>query len=298
MKPDHKASVVGPWAREKLDLLESYLKAYNLVLSKQPYWRRIYIDAFAGVPVAQVRGRRETEAQAEMGLDANDAAIVSQYLAGSPIRALSQDPGFDEHYFVDMDPKRVADLIALKAQFPTKHIDARIGDCNLILPEIVDRLGQQKVKGVAFLDPYGAHLHWTTVAKIAETKKFEAIINFPAAMAINRLITRDGHIPDEWRNQLDGLFGGDVWRKVSFEVVNDLFGNSQPQKADGVAEKLLNLYVDKLREVFGYVATPRLVTNTKGAPLYYLLWAGHHPMGMKIADHILKKHPKVGRATA
>jgi len=33
--------------------------------------------------------------------------------------------------------------------------------------------------------------------------------------------------------------------------------------------------------------TPRLIRNTKGGPLYYLIWAGPHPAGLPGANHIM-----------
>lgn len=45
---------VGPWAKEKLDILARYLDFYTKVLKNQP-WRTIYIDAFAGGGSAKVR---------------------------------------------------------------------------------------------------------------------------------------------------------------------------------------------------------------------------------------------------
>jgi hypothetical protein len=50
-----------------------------------------------------------------------------------------------------------------------------------------------------------------------------------------------------------------------------------------------------LRAVFGHVSEARLVTNTRGGRLYFLIWAGPHEAGLKGADYILtmkKRLPK------
>lgn len=142
-------------------------------------------------------------------------------------------------------------------------------------------------RGVAFLDPYGAHLHWTSLESLAKTGKFDVIINFPLAMTINRLIKRDGHIPDTWKAQLDLCFGGEEWRDLAFTTTSGLFGEEQMKRADA-SELLLGYYLDRLKAIFGNVSVPSLVKNTRGAPLYYLIWAGKHPTGQRIADHILR----------
>lgn len=142
---------------------------------------------------------------------------------------------------------------------------------------------------MAFLDPYGPNLHWQTVEALAKTRQVDVILNFPLAMAINRLITHDPNIPENWSRMLDACFGTSAWRDLSYEEIpSDLFGEAGIRKSDATAERLLALYHGRLKDAFGYVAEPSLVSNTRGAPLYYLMWAASNPRGKPIADHILK----------
>ena len=53
---------VGPWAKQKLDALESYLKAYHRVMQNQSF-KLIYIDAFAGAGLSRVRKDGVAESQ-------------------------------------------------------------------------------------------------------------------------------------------------------------------------------------------------------------------------------------------
>jgi hypothetical protein len=46
---------VGPWAAEKLDALSRALNYYTTRLKKQSQWQKIYIDAFAGPGLSEVR---------------------------------------------------------------------------------------------------------------------------------------------------------------------------------------------------------------------------------------------------
>ena len=41
--------------------------------------------------------------------------------------------------------------------------------------------------------------------------------------------------------------------------------------------------------------SPRLIRNTRNAPLYYLIWAGPNKLGLKGADYILSQGEKVRR---
>jgi len=112
-------------------------------------------------------------------------------------------------------------------------------------------------------------------------------------MAINRLITRSGNVPERWAAQLTACFGTDEWRKIAYSHEVDLFGNEITTKKGDVAERLLDLYVRRLQSLFPCVAKPHLIRNTRNAPLYYLLWAGPHKLGLRGADYILGQGEKV-----
>ena len=71
-------------------------------------------------------------------------------------------------------------------------VNVRVGDCNPMICDLAPSLGRRSVRGVAFLDPYGPHLEWRTLEALAETGTMEVVVNFPLAMAINRLMPRSG----------------------------------------------------------------------------------------------------------
>lgn len=303
MKKSHTENTVGPWAKQKLDALESYLAAYHTVMKYQPF-KLIYIDAFAGAGWSKVRGHGPSDAQLNQLIDVEEAVEEEEFIAGSPVRALETSRGFDQYYFFDADPRRAELLAGLQAQYPGKQIHVTIGDANAGVQKLARRFHKSPdARGVAFLDPYGPNLHWATVKALAETRHVDVIINFPLAMAINRLITRDGQIPDTWSSLLDDCFGTHDWHDLVYERATDLFGAESSRKSEGAAERLLALYHGRLKAQFGHVVTPSLVRNTRGAPLYYLLWAASHCRGAPIAEHIMAlgsrvTPPKLGRKPA
>jgi three-Cys-motif partner protein len=293
LKKPHIENTVGPWARQKLDGLEAYLHGYTLALSKQPF-ELVYIDAFAGAGRSKIRTAWDGADDADLLLqdDEFDRSEV-QFVEGSPRRALGIKHPFNRYYFFDMDAGRATLLQDLRREYPGRRIEVVAGDANALIQDLIPRVARQNIKGVAFLDPYGPHLDWGTVAVLGQTKKFEVIINFPLGMAINRLITRAGDIPDGWRAGLNGCFGDTTWESLVYDERTDLFGATIRHKVDDAAKRLLDHYVGRLRTLFGYVATPRVVRNTRGAPIYYMLWAGPHPLGQKIANHILEKGDQI-----
>lgn len=290
MKKSHRESTVGPWAAAKLDALEKYLKFYGTALSRQTF-TRVYIDAFAGACVAKVRSTGTPSEPSPFFEESADTEAQDEFILGSPIRALGVPHGFHKHFFFDLDETRIETLRSLTEG--RDGVTIEVGDCNPLIRALAPSLKARNIRGVAFLDPYGAHLEWATLEALAATGTMEVVINFPVAMAINRLITKSGNVPEKWSDQLDACFGTDEWRAVAYSRETDLFGEEITTKKGNVAERLLDLYVARLKNLFPHVATPRLIRNTRNAPLYYLIWAGPHRLGLRGADYILRQGEKV-----
>lgn len=297
MKKSHGEKTVGPWAREKLDALEKYLNFYCSVLKNQNF-KLVYIDGFAGAPITSVRktpdNEQSLESWARAGIEDFDDRV--EYVMGSPIRALSINPGFDRHFFFDIDKDRVAELKALKANWPTKWIHVEEGDANERIRKLMQQIGNRRdVRGVAFLDPYGPDLEWQTVSEIAASGRFEVFINLPIHMAINRLIARNGERNPEFEKWIDACFGTGDWREVVYPETNTLFGTREGFKATGTPDILLRLYVDRLGKIFKCVAPPRLIRDSKNRPLYYIIWAGPHSKGQQGAEYVLGHGEKLAK---
>lgn len=293
MKQSHVENTVGPWARQKLDGLEAYLNAYTTALKWQPF-ELVYIDAFAGAGKSKLRDSwaESGESSAPL-LDLDLEAQEEQFIEGSPRRALGIRTPFNRCYFFDADPSRVELLNALKSEYPDRQIEISVGDGNAQIRGLLPNLQRPNIKGVAFLDPYGHHLHWETLRHLGLTKKFEVIVNFPLGMAINRLITKTGEMRESWRSELDLCFGSNEWENLVYADKVDLFGNTVRSKVDDAAQRLLQYYNGRLKGLFGYVAKPSVVRNSQGMPIYYMLWAGPHKLGQKIASHILDQGERI-----
>ena len=205
--------------------------------------------------------------------------------------ALNVRNGFHQHYFFDLDETRGEILREVTEGRGGVTVD--VGNCNPLIRDLAPSLKLPYLRGVAFLDPYGAHLEWATLVALANTGTMEVVIDFPVAMAINRLITRSGDVPQRWSDQLTACFGTPKWREVAYSSKTDLFGDEVTTENHEVAELLLGFYMGRLRRLFAHVATPRLIRNTRNAPLYYLIWAGPNRLGLTGAEYILGQGEKV-----
>ncbi len=291
---------VGPWAREKLDALGQYLNFYTKVLKNQGHWCRgtIYVDAFAGPGLSKVRTKGkpdlamggslfdETEPQ-------SDAETV-EYLKGSPRVALDIENPFSRYVFIERNPVRVAELRALQDEYGTsRRISIREGDAADEIRAILDSgLDWRSYRSVVFVDPFGMHIPWAAIEAVARTKAIEVFVNFPLGMAIQRFLMRSGDIPANWQATLDEFFGSPDWRTHAYEENVGLFGSTTLKVADS-GVRLLEWYRGRLCEAFGHVSPARLIRNTQGGHLYYLIWAGPHTKGLDGAKHILSKGEKL-----
>lgn len=279
---------VGPWAEEKLIALERYLNYYTTRLKNQPQWKTIYLDAFAGGGRAKVRAKPKPEAlQPKLWAEEPDDPAQVAFVRGSPRRALEIANPFDSYIFIDSDPVRVAMLRELSQEFgDRRRIRVREGSADeQIAWTLSHKPNKRSHRGIAFLDPFGAHLEWASIEALAQTGVFEVIINFPLHMCLNRLMTKDPEIRENWRRQLDA-FLPPGWYDQAYEISSDLLGEEY-RKRDDALEALLTWYRSCLVTTFGFASEPRLIRNTRGGPLYYLLWAGPNPAGLAGANHIM-----------
>ena len=190
--------------------------------------------------------------------------------------------------------QRVAELKRLVAEYENKRsINVREDDANVALRDwLASGIDWRSHRAVVFLDPFGMQVPWSIVEALAATKAIEVLINFPFGMAINRLLARSGEIDPGWQTSLDTFFGSPEWRSLAYTEDRDLFGPRR-NKAHDASEQILEWYRTRLRKIFGHVSTARLIKNTRGNPLYYLIWAGPNQMGLKGAEHILSKGERV-----
>ncbi len=137
-------------------------------------------------------------------------------------------------------------------------------------------------------------LTWETVKAIGKTKAIDTWILFPVS-AVNRLLKRDGKIPDSWRSRLDTMFGASDWFDVFFpEQKSNLFEDSDAREKTADMKLIGRYFNARLSTVFAAVApNPYTLRNKKRAPLFLLCFAAANPRAaptaIKIARDILKR---------
>jgi three-Cys-motif partner protein len=283
----------GDWTEQKLDMLRQYLTAYARALKKQPF-QLVYIDAFAGTGYREPQGTVTQD-----GLLFPDLAEQEpqQFLAGSASLALQVEPPFHKYVFVERAARRFAELAKLKEQAGDRRdrIDLVQEDCNTYLRRVCTQWDWRGRRAVLFLDPCGMQVAWTTIEAIASTKAIDVWILFPLGVAVNRLLKRDGDIPETWRVCLDSILGTRDWYNVFYTeaVSQGLFGPVTTRQKSCSLAAIAEYYNQRLRSLFAAVAeNPKRLCNSRGNPLFLLCFAAANkqgaPIALKIAEHILK----------
>lgn len=301
MSASDQGPTVGPWAREKLDALGAYLDFYTKVLKHQGHWVKstTFVDAFAGAGRARLRRRAGAPAAESLLAEIDPLPIdaeAEEYIHGSPRVALGIANPFSRYVFIERDPARVAELEQLRQECGERYrIEVRPGTCDEELDALLrGDLGRSGHLAVVFLDPFGMQLSWSMIQRLAATKRIEVMINFTLGMAIQRVLPRDAVLRPGWSETLDRFFGIHGWYDQVYERQTDLLGTRTEKRRDA-GPRLLEWYCGRLRAAFGHVSPARLIKNTKGGHLYYLIWAGPHPKGLDGARHILSKGEKITR---
>lgn len=253
------------WSRNKLEILQGYLPAFNRASKSAK--ERIYIDLMAGEPENYDRDTQEL-------------------FDGSARLALASDPGFTRFVFGEQPPKAKR----LKADLDRRNAGAPFrvypGDCNVTIDQMLADLDAIRwAPTFAFLDQQAAELHWETMAKLAafrrgKTKAEQWILWSPAMIAKGVRGTNG----DTFAARVDRLYGCDRWRRILAAREAESITGRQ------FRAEMVNLLRWQFETDLGYQHTIRIpMTMKNGTDLYDMVFATDHPAGLKIMSHLYTK---------
>jgi three-Cys-motif partner protein len=288
----------GVWTDDKLGRVAKYLAAYTTIFRGNPrarFFTTIYIDAFAGTGTRAPRSRGGRSAPLFADVESDPEAL--QFKAGSAANALQATPGFDRFVFIDSDPRKAADLASLVEQYPDKRDRVTIAkkDGNEALLRLVRQTDWQRHRAVAFLDPYGMAVEWSTIQALADTQAVDLWLLFPLGQAVNRLLLRREIPTGAFAAALTRCFGTDAWREAFYQpsAQGELFGDAPGVDKIASFDSIAAFFRRRLESVFAAVAPTSLpLVNSKNNPLFLLCFAAANargaPTAIRIANDILK----------
>lgn len=269
---------IGYWSELKLIIVKDYAAAYSAILAKQQYLKHVYIDAFAG---AGAHISRESKGP----------------VPGSPLNALYVEPPFSELHLIDLDGEKIELLRDLTCNHP--EVTVYHGDANRILLDDVFPKVQfnDYRRGLCLLDPYGLHLNWEVIKTAAAMKSIEIFLNFPIMDMNRNVLSKRFEIADQIESgRMTAFWGDESWKQAAYSESpqQGLFGDLEMQKETNsvIAER----FRARLETEAGFSCVPEPIPmrNKTGAIIYYLFFASHSPVGMKIAKHIFNKYKDQG----
>lgn len=265
---------IGNWSEIKLNILRDYAESYSTILTKHPYIKHDYIDAFAGAGVHVSRS-------------------TSALIPGSPLNALFVEPPFNELYLIDLDGKKTDILRGLTSGYGNVHVFE--GDCNdILLKDVFPKVKFESYRrALCILDPYGLHLNWQVIATAGSMRSIEIFLNFPIMdMNRNSLLKRYELVDKRDNDRMTAFWGDESWKTAAYieSAQLQLFGDPSVEKVP--PGQIAEVFRGRLIESAGfkYVPEPVPMRNSHGAIVYYLFFASHNETGDKIARHIFDKY--------
>ncbi len=248
---------VGPWSYDKHYFLWRYLNAFTTAMGKKKWEGLHYIDLFAGAGIEQLESSNQLE-------------------WGSPLLAAQVKRPFDRLHLCEKVKKKCGALRERLKQFPQPTAPQIVaGDANKKMTEIVGAVPSGALS-VAFLDPYGLQLHFSTL-QILATRKTDLIIFFPDHLDALR---NWGLYKKNRDSNLDRFLGKGVDWRTAFEQV----------PADKLPEVFRKLYLAKLGSI-GYEHFEFERIRAYGNPLYLLIFCAKHEAGLEIWKGVSMKKP-------
>lgn len=256
----------GEWTKQKLHIIDEYLKSYSRVLKYQNV-KKIYIDGFAGSGKTELKDGKTIDLPL-LGVHEEQTSTI---VDGSALLSLKYD--FDAYYFLELDKNRIDELKAnISLSYPQKLSKVHFinGDSNQTLLDVVNKITVRD-RCLMFLDPYALELNWTTLETISKCGVIDLWYLFP--LSLIRLINKDGKITEGNITKVNTILGTDKWQEDLFEESKqlDMFGE-QVVKERVEYEKVIEYINGRFKTIFPYVSpkSKMLINVKKNAPMFLL----------------------------
>jgi len=252
----------GPWTENKLWFWNRYVElTTNAMVGKQRWPGGLaYVDLFCGPGICQIR---ET----------------SKRVPGSPLVAALAPKPFSTMVLVDKDP-RLAQTCRARVQRcqPAGIVSVLEGDCNELIDEVVDQIPERALT-LAFVDPTGLDIRFTTLERLARHRRVDFLLYFADAIDLIRNIDRYEKLPV---SKLDQMLGAEFdWRREWTSLEN--------RSAENVKRLFSRLFRQQLEERAGYQGFREREIRGPHGPLYSLIYASKHERGLQFWDKVTRR---------
>lgn len=248
---------VGPQSRDKHHFLWRYIDAFTTSMREK--WSLHYIDLFAGAGIERYRDTHE------LGW-------------GSPLLSAQAPYQFRCIHCCEANLQKCDALRNRLTKLNTDQEPQCLhGDANQRVNEIVAKINSSDTLTLAFLDPYGLHLHFSTLKALSSIRA-DLIIFFPDHLDAKRNWKTIYHDCPE--SNLDKVLGPHAdWRSI-------FHNKPKPTWID----ELRKMYESQIQKLgYKYFEYERI--SVKQRPLYRLIYCSKNPIGLNIWRNVARKKP-------
>ena len=238
--------VQGGWSEDKLFFVKYFSSLFNGGM-KYRWAKRAYVDIFAGPGMCKDRGS-QTE------------------FDGSALAAMKCETPFTHLYLNDINSGFIDALASRQQQ---RHPDANVEylrlDCNEAVKQIAGKIPRDALT-LAFIDPWNYEIKFDSLGYLGRRKATDLIVTFHTGA-----IKRNAH---QQLEAVDAFLNDNDWRTRYFR---GQFDSSNPPTT-----VLIETFQKSLRDKLGYLhfGDPMCIKNSRGLPIFYLLFASKHPKGL------------------
>lgn len=279
----------GHWTIKKLDAFAKYVWSYLTIMKKNPYWKTIYFDGFAG---NGTRKKEKSELFHQLQLSFEDETVYK----GSAERVLNMrdNLSFDYYYFIDTNGDSIHKLEnklrSLKIS-AGRNLRFLTGDANDWLRDLAQLMNSGQYASLVLLDPFGMQIDWESIEALRGTRT-DIWILIPTGVIVNRLLDRKGELTHI--NKLRTFFGLEEQQIRDYfyetDIVPTLFGQDElTSKVMRPIEKIADLYLKRINSVWDFILKkPLRLVNSRGVPIFHFVFASNNKVAVKIANQIVE----------
>lgn len=248
----------GHWTEEKLWLWNRYLEITTSAMADSAKWQGLtYVDLFAGPGVCEVRNRNKR-------------------LPGSPVLAARAPKSFRKMILVELDADRAKACEArVKEANPRLDVSVLIGDSNELVDQVANLIPPRSLT-LAFIDPDDFSWRMNTLRALASARQVDFLLLFADAIDLVRNVDTYADNPE---SKLFQAFGEDDWWREAWDSLDN-------RTSTNICKLFVDCFEAAIRRDLGYAGLRQKVIQGPKGPLYRLLYASKHELGLKFWDKI------------
>ena len=251
------------WTEDKLYFWNGYIHMTTTAMVGSPKWPAgvFYVDLFGGPGVCTLKQSKKR-------------------MPGSSLIAAYAPKPFTKIIVCEKD-RDLAE--ACEARLGTicdadRFVVLR-GDCNELIEQVVGRIPDRALT-VAFIDPTGLHAHFDTITTLSKRGRVDLLVLFADAYDIKRNVEI---YRQNSESNLDRVLGPDSgWRKQWDQLDN--------WTGDKARKLFAEIYKSQLARHLGYKEFGEKTMRSASGPLYRLIYASKHKLGLKFWNEATKKY--------